>query len=149
MGLSEFGPGDDIWSRRDGRKRFSETFDNVFFTPQAYKTFLQTGAWPDKTMFALEVRYAATKASINKGGHYQEGIAALEIHLKDQKRFPTKWAFFGFGSADQTAKAFPANSACQTCHAKSGAVDEPFVQLYPTCFLVAKAKGTLKPGTEK
>src|SRR2546427_5937797 len=81
---------------------FSERFDNVFVTPQAYKTFLQTGAWPDKTMFALEVRYAATKGSINRGGHYQEGIAA-EIHLKDRKRFPTKWAFFGFGSADQTA----------------------------------------------
>lgn len=127
----------------------SQRFDNVFVTPQAYKAFLKTGAWPDKTMFALEVRYSATKGSINKGGHYQEGIAALEIHLKDQKRFPTRWAFFGFGDADQVAKPHPANSACQTCHAKSGAVDEPFVQFYPTLLPVAKAKGTLKPGTEK
>ena len=28
-----------------------ERFDNVFVTPQAYKAFLQTGTWPDKTMF--------------------------------------------------------------------------------------------------
>jgi hypothetical protein len=109
---------------------------------------MQTGTWPDKTMFALEVRDSATKGSINRGGHYQEGIAALEIHLKDQKRFPNGWAFFGFGRADQTAKAFPANSSCQTCHAKSGAVDETFVQFYPTLLPVAKAKGTFKPGTE-
>ena len=34
----------------------SERFDNVFVTPQAYKGFLQTGTWADKTMFALEVR---------------------------------------------------------------------------------------------
>ena len=119
-------------------------FDNVFVTPQAYKAFTQTGAWPDRTMFALEVRNSATKGSINKGGHYQEGIAALEIHIKDEKRFPTRWAFFGFDSGNQTAKAFPANSACQTCHAKNGAVDETFVQFYPTLIPVAKAKGTFK-----
>jgi hypothetical protein len=125
-------------------------FDNVFVTPQAYKAFLQTGTWPDKTMFALEVRSSTTKGSINKGGHYQEGIVALEIHLKDQVRFPAKWAFFGFETSDQAAgKLFPATSACQTCHAKNGAVDETFVQFYPTLIPVAKAKGTLKPELEK
>jgi hypothetical protein len=127
----------------------SERFDNVFVTPQAYRAFVQTGTWPDKTMFALEVRSSATKGSINRGGHYQEGIAALEIHLKDQKRVANGWAFFGFGNADKTAKAFPPNSACQTCHAKNGAVDETFVQFYPTLLQIAKAKGTLKPGTDK
>jgi hypothetical protein len=124
-------------------------FDNVFVTPQAYKAFLQTGAWPDKTMFALEIRHSASKGSINNGGRYQEGFVALEIHLKDQARFATKWAFFGFDGSARTAKPFPPNSACQTCHAKSGAVDETFVQFYPTLIPVAKAKGTLKAGIEK
>ena len=126
----------------------SPRFDNVFVTPQAYRSFLKTGTWPDRSMFALEVRYSATNGSINKGGHYQEGVAALEIHLKDEKRFPGKWAFFGFGNADKTGKPFPANSACQTCHAKNGVVDETFVQFYPTLLPVAKAKGTLKPGIQ-
>ncbi len=125
-------------------------FDNVFVTPEAYRGFLQTGTWPDKTMFVLEVRDSATKGSINKGGHYQEGIAAFEVHLKDEKRFPaTKWAFFGFDGSDQTAKPRPASSSCQTCHSKNGAVDDTFVQFYPTLLPVAKAKGTLKAGTEK
>jgi hypothetical protein len=122
----------------------SPRFDNVFVTPQAYRVFLQTGRWPDKTMFALEVRNSATKGSINNGGHYQEGVSALEIHLKDEGRFPNKWAFFGFEDSARTAKPFPADSRCQTCHSKNGAVDETFVQFYPTLIPVAKAKGTLK-----
>src|SRR5690242_14285427 len=28
-------------------------FDNVFVHPAAYKQFIQTGKWPDKTMFIL------------------------------------------------------------------------------------------------
>jgi hypothetical protein len=31
-------------------------FDNVFVSPAAYKSFLETGRWPDQTMFILEVR---------------------------------------------------------------------------------------------
>jgi hypothetical protein len=65
-----------------------QDFDNVFVTPQAYKAFLATGTWPDKTMLALEVRFSASKGSINKGGRFQERLAGLEIHLKDEIRFP-------------------------------------------------------------
>lgn len=119
-----------------------ERFDNVFVTPQAYRAFLQTGKWPDKTMFVLEVRSSATKGSINKGGHYQEGVVGLEAHVKDEARFPNKWAFFNLGTAAASAKPLPSNSACQTCHRKSGAVDDTFVQFYPTLVPVAKAKGT-------
>src|SRR2546428_1409646 len=76
----------------------NERFDNVFVTPQAYKTFLETGTWPDKTVFVLELRSSASKGSINKGGHYQEEVVGFEVHLKDEGRFPaTKWAFFEFG----------------------------------------------------
>ena len=128
----------------------SERFDNVFVTPRAYRTFLQTGAWPDKTMFVLEVRSSASKGSINKGGHYQEEIAGFEVHLKDATRFPeTKWAFFEFGVSGSTARPFPSNSNCQTCHSANGAVDQTFVQFYPTLIPVAKAKGTFKAESEK
>jgi hypothetical protein len=126
-----------------------ERFDNVFVTPRAYKAFLQTGTWPDKTMFILEVRAATTKGSINRGGHYQEDIVGLEAHVKDQTRFPNKWAFFELGTSAPTAKPLAANSPCQTCHAKSGAVDDTFVQFYPTLLPVAKAKRTFKSTYEK
>jgi Cytochrome P460 len=125
-------------------------FDNVFVTPQAYKAFLETGTWPDKTMFVLEVRSSASSGSINKGGHYQDEVVGMEVHLKDVGRFPaTKWAFFGFGTSAQSAKALPADSNCQTCHSANGAVDQTFVQFYPTLIPVAKAKGTFKLSGEK
>ena len=56
-------------------------------------------------------RYLGTALLI---GGLQEGVAALEIHLKDQARFPTKWAFFGFEESASTAKPFPADSRCQS-----------------------------------
>jgi len=122
----------------------NERFDNVFVTPQAYKAFLDTGTWPDKTIFILEVRSSATRGSINRGGHYQDAVVGMEAHVKDVGRFPKKWAFFDLGTSAATAKPLPANSACQTCHEKSGAVDETFVQFYPTLVPVAKAKHTYK-----
>jgi hypothetical protein len=127
-----------------------EDFDNVFVTPQAYKAFLATGTWPDKTMLALEARDSASKGSINKGGRFQERLAGLEIHLKDTARFPTtKWAFFGFNGPETTAKPLAADSVCQKCHSQNGAVDETFVQFYPTLIPAARAKGTFKAPAEK
>lgn len=126
-----------------------ERFDNVFVTPQAYKAFLATGTWPDKTIFIMEVRTSASKGSINKGGHFQEGLVGLEAHVKDQSRFPTRWEFFGFGPVARTAPPQGPKSSCQTCHSTNGAADNTFVQFYPTLLPVAKAKGTLKPGVVK
>ncbi|MEO5924209.1 MAG: cytochrome P460 family protein [Bryobacteraceae bacterium] len=124
-------------------KLLGQSFDNVFVSPQAYKSFLQTGTWPDKTIFVKEVRTSATKGSMNKGGHYQEGIMTIEAHVKDQARFPDRGEFFVFGSAE-TAKPLGPKSGCIACHSQHGAVDGTFVQFYPTLISVAKAKGTMK-----
>ena len=118
-------------------------FDNVFVNPEAYKAFLQTGTWPDKTMLVLEARMAASKGSINKKGHFQTGnIMGREVHLKDEARFPAKWAFF---NADDgvTGKLLPREMDCYSCHEQHGAVDTTFVQFYPTLLEIAKKKNTL------
>lgn len=128
---------------------FGERFDNVFVTPQAYRHFLQTGTWPDKTMFVLEVRSSNSKGSINRGGHYQGDVVDLEVHVKDQARFPARWAFFGFDTSARLSKAQPASSSCQACHSTNGAVDQTFVQFYPTLITVARAKGTFKTANGK
>ncbi len=118
-------------------------FDNVFVNPAAYQSFLKTGAWPDKTMFVLEVRRSQSKVSINNGGRVQGELVALEVEVKDASRFPTTWAFFDFSNTFQ-AKAIPASAPCYSCHREHGAVDNTFVQFYPTLNDVAKAKGTLR-----
>jgi hypothetical protein len=121
-------------------------FDNVFANPEAYKKFVETGTWPDKTMLVLEVRGAVGKGSINQRGNYQDtDLMGMEVHVKDEARFPGKWAFFGF-DGDKTAKMVPTDAACYTCHAAHAAVDTTFVQFYPTLLPIAKSKGTLGAG---
>jgi hypothetical protein len=118
-------------------------FDNVFVNPAAYRAFLKTGTWPDRTMLVLENRTAEGKGSINQNGNYQgTSVTGLEVHVKDGSRFPEKWAFYGFG-VGRTAKMIPASAGCQSCHAKHAAVDTTFVQFYPTLLPVAKSKRTL------
>src|ERR1700678_2466686 len=70
-------------------------FDNVFVNPAAYQTFLKTGTWPDHTILVLEEREGRGKGSINQSGNYQGALRGLEVHVKDEARFPGKWAFFG------------------------------------------------------
>jgi len=118
-------------------------FDNVFVNPEAFRAFMKSGAWPDKTIFILETRRADSKGSINQAGSYQDSsVMSLSAHVKDEKRFPGKWAFFGFG-AEKTAKMIPPSADCYSCHTSHGAVDSTFVQFYPTLLPVAKGKGTL------
>ena len=123
-------------------------FDNVFVNPSAFERFKETGRWPDGTVFALEVRFSTSNGSINKGGHYQTDLAALEVEVKDSKRFPQGVSFFGFGGGltPPSAKARPlaSQAGCIECHTRHGAVDGTFVQFYPTALAVAEAKGTLR-----
>jgi hypothetical protein len=131
----------------------SPFFDNVFVNPAAYRAFKETGHWPDKTIFILEIRSSAGKSSINKAGHFQTDIAGIEAEVKDESRFPGKWGFFGFGGPPgdpaKTAKLIPQTASCYSCHSKHGAVENTFAQFYPTALEIAEHKGTTNKGFEK
>ena len=71
-------------------------FDNVFVNPAAYQAFTKTGTWPDKTMLVLEGRGAQGKGSINQQGNYQGPVMAIEVHVKDEARFPGQMGFLWF-----------------------------------------------------
>jgi hypothetical protein len=119
-------------------------FDNVFVNPEAYRSFLATGTWPDKTVMILEGREARSKGSINQSGHFQAvGVMDFEVHVKDEARFPGKWAFFSFDAPDKNGTLIPQGAPCYKCHAEHAAVDTTFVQFYPTLFPVAQEKHTL------
>ena len=122
-----------------------DTFDNVFVNPEAYRAFQETGTWPDKTVIVLEGRAATSKGSINTSGHYQSGgVMGLEVHIRDEKRFPGKWAFFDVES-ETKATLIPTGAPCYTCHQDHAAVDTTFVQFYPTLLPIAQKKNTLSP----
>lgn len=119
-------------------------FDNVFVNPEAYRSFVATGTWPDKTVMILEAREAKSKGSINQRGHYQAvDLMDFEVHVKDEKKFPGKWAFFSFDSLAKNGTLIPQTASCYKCHAEHAAVDTTFVQFYPTLLPVAQARHTL------
>jgi hypothetical protein len=124
-------------------------FDNVFVNPEAYRSFIETGTWPDKTVLVLEGRGAEDKGSINKNGNYQSvDVMGVEAHVKDEARFPGKWAFFVFGNSASGTRV-PDGADCYTCHAAHAAVDTTFVQFYPTLLPISQAKKTLSPSYVK
>ena len=60
-------------------------FTNVYVTPPAYREFMRSGTWPDKTMFILEVRRAETAASIDNVGQVA-GRAARDRVGSERRR---------------------------------------------------------------
>lgn len=126
-----------------------QRFDNVFVNRESYRRFLDTGTWPDKSIFILEQRSAENHVSINNAGHTQGGLIALEAAVKDTTRFPeTTWGYFSFDGRSgllDAATPLPTTAACYTCHKNNTAVEQTFVQFYPTLFEVARRFGTIKP----
>ena len=124
-----------------------ERFTNVFVPQWAYRQFLSSGKWPDKTMFALEDRAAESKGSINKTGLFQTNLTGLAVEVKDESRFPEKWAYFGFSEDAKTAEARP-KQQCWQCHNDHAAVENTFVQFYPTLKPIAQKFGTYRKEAE-
>lgn len=139
-----YGPaGDDIGD--------SPPFTNVFVGPSSYTSFLQTGKWPDRTVFVLEIRSSVgvNRADGGENGWFQGEITGIEIEVKDEKRFPGGWAFFGLGVSEPSGAQLPTSATCYSCHEANAAVENTFVQFYPVLRDVAKQKGTLKQVPDK
>ena len=120
--------------------------DNVFVNPDAYRAFVRTGTWPDKTVIVKENRIAASAGTISKSGKFQTQVMNMEMHVKDEARFPGKWAFFASSDGKAPGVLIPMTADCYSCHSAHAAVDTTFVQFYPTLLEIAKSKNTLSPG---
>jgi Cytochrome P460 len=125
-----------------------QMFTNVFVPQWAYREFVKSGKWPDKTMFVVEERGSETKGSINKAGHFQSDSMGFGVEVKDEARFVDKWAYFNFDEDTKSAKANP-KEACWQCHEDHAAVEHTFVQFYPTLKPIAKKFGTYKQAAEE
>lgn len=120
-------------------------FDNVFVNPDAYRAFLKTGAWPDKTIMVKENR-ASDDDPLSKGGKFQTKVVSREIHIKDASH--GGWVFYIF-QQEFKAKPFEKQEACTGCHNKNAATEGTFVQYYPTLVEAAKQHGTFHETASK
>lgn len=119
----------------------SPMFTNVYVTPEAYQGFKATGKWPDKSIFIVEIYSPASHGSINKGGHYQDTYHGLDMEVKDSSR-PKEWSYYGFAPGETTGE--PESPGCNKCHTEHAAVENTFVQFYPTLLDFALEKGLVK-----
>jgi hypothetical protein len=127
----------------------AKNFTNVYAEPTAYREFRKTGKWPEGTMLAMEVRKGETKGSINIDGNFQGALLATEVTVKDNSRFKKDgWEYFAFGPTATTAAGIGEKGGCNACHNKNAAVENTFVQFYPTLLEVARAKGTVRKTAE-
>ena len=102
---------------------------SVFIAPEAYRSFMNTGAFPDGTVFVKVVR--ETEAS--DGGFSMGEVLGIEAHVKDKARFPKHgFNFYFFPGEAKTASAFPEDNVCVACHMENAAFDNVFTQFYPS-----------------
>jgi len=108
------------------------SFGSVYLQPEAYAQYVNTGAFPEGAMFALEIRKSHPAGSIAKDGYTGGDFIALELSVKDSKRFEGGWAYFDYGGRDgfkDSAEPFP-QERCFQCHAENAGDDNVFVQYY-------------------
>src|SRR5438552_2028682 len=74
----------------EGQQAPKQNYHNIYIQREAYKQYVATGKFPDKTMLVMEVLHAATKESINRNGSFEEKSIGMEVALKDEARFPEK-----------------------------------------------------------
>jgi hypothetical protein len=117
-------------------------FGNVFVNPAAYKAFLKTGTWPDKTVLLMENRNSETNPIGKDGGRYQTKLTAFEAHVKDSSH--GGWRFYVIRPGETSGKAITKQEVCADCHQQHTATDTTFVQFYPTLIETAQKHGTYK-----
>jgi len=128
-------------------------FHNVYIEPTAYEHYVRTGKFRDKTMMAMTLYEPGQKVHPSKQGFFEGSFIALEVSVKDTKRFPGSWAYFNLGKGAPGSKAVAnPRQGCQACHAQNAADDNVFVQFYPTLRAVSykfdrqpDAAGTRRP----
>jgi hypothetical protein len=126
-----------------------EMFTNVFVPRWAYQEFLNSGKWPEQTIFVIDERDAQSKGSINKTGHFQTDLMGLAVEVKDSTHNPDTWAYYGFDVDSKTSEAQPKGNGCFTCHGAHATVEHTFVQFYPTLKPVAKKFGVYNESREQ
>src|SRR5262245_1397776 len=96
-------------------------FTNTFVNPSSYRAFLDTGRWPNGTIFVLEFRRGVAETKLGPGsGRFQGELLGLEAEVKDA-RFADGWAYYNFGRGAAIANTSApldqkAAASCVECH---------------------------------
>ena len=118
-------------------------FHNVYLQPEAFDHFVETGEFPEQTVFIVtnlpsrSTKKDQEKADVLRNGFFAASTVGLEVAIKDTQRFPDGWAYYMFHdqpgkpkAKDRAAEKPFARKDCFNCHAEHGAIDHVFTQYY-------------------
>jgi hypothetical protein len=127
-----------------GQASQNPRFSNIFAEPAAWDQYMKKGVWPDRTMIFSEKRAAISTLSVTtNGGWGQTGnTLGAELEVKDDSK--GGWVFYEVAAGEKVGKPVARTGVCYGCHAQHGAVDNTFVQFYPSLVEAAKRNGTWK-----
>src|SRR5262249_12080602 len=69
-------------------------FNNVYLQPEAFDHFVETGEFPEQTVFIVtnlpskSTKKDKEKADVLRNGFFAGSTVGLEVSIKDSKRFP-------------------------------------------------------------
>ena len=116
------------------QERGHQMFNTTLMEPSAYQHFVATGTFREGTMLALIGQGIGTNATPARQGQFATEVHMLEMAVKDSKRVPEGWAYYGFGGpmmGGYRASAAPEPKPnCFACHAEHAARDNVFTQFY-------------------
>jgi Cytochrome P460 len=121
-------------SYSEGGQGGHQMFNTTLMEPSAYQHFVETGTFREGTMFALIGQGIGTNTTPARQGQFATDVHMVEMAVKDSKRVPESWAYYGFGGPmmggyRSTAAPQP-KASCFNCHAEHAARDNVFVQFY-------------------
>ena len=120
-------------------------FHSVYVEPNAYRTFMKTGTWPEGTMIVKEFSFTSTDPKNCDGPPayvcnawfgkviFQHGYTGVAVMLKDTKRYPDQaggWGFFSFGHQEPPYQSFSAPhpvARCAQCHIDKAGEKQDYV----------------------
>ena len=129
----------------DGKKADPDNpgqFNNVYLQTAAFDHFVETGEFPEQTMFIVtnlpsrSTKKDKEKTGVLRSGFFAGSTVGMEVSIKDSKRFPEGWGYYMFHDkpgepkkARDAEKPF-ARKDCYDCHAEHAANDLVFTQYY-------------------
>jgi hypothetical protein len=121
-------------SYSENGRRGDQMFNTTLMEPSAYRYFVETGTFREGTMLALMLQGIGTNAMPARQGQFATDVHAVEMAVKDSKRVPEGWAYYGFGGpmsgGYRTSAAPQPKASCYACHVEHAARDNVFMQFY-------------------
>jgi hypothetical protein len=117
-----------------GHALFPE-FHSIYMDPESFAEYEKTGKYREGTVFVKELISVGAKEASSGKGYFMGDFLAVEVAIKDSKRFknePGSWAYFSFdGKSHKKESAIYPTASCNKCHEEDAAEDFVFSQFYP------------------